>query len=69
MITYDDGEVRQEFSIVFHAQASSGQLRTSSETRRGHWVSPAEATALPMHESMRLRLERGLQDRTWPYFS
>ena len=69
VIAYDDGEVRQEFSIVFHAQPVSGQLRTSSETRRVHWISPAEATGLPMHESMRLRLEHGLQERARPYLS
>lgn len=69
VIAYDDGEVRQEFSIVFHAQATGGELRTSSETRRVHWVSPAEATALPMDGSMRLRLEHGVQERTRPYLS
>lgn len=38
VIAYDDGEVRQEFSLCFHARPIGGTLRTSSESRRVHWV-------------------------------
>lgn len=31
VIAYDDGEVRQEFSICFHARALAGTVRPSSE--------------------------------------
>ena len=67
VIAYDDGEVRQEFSLCFHARPNGGALRTSSESRRVHWVSPARVDELNIHPSMRLRIEHGLQDRDQPY--
>jgi hypothetical protein len=33
-MAYDDGEVRQQFSLCFRARILGGELRTSSETRR-----------------------------------
>src|SRR3954452_13184703 len=33
VIAYDDGEVRQEFSICFHGRPLSGTLRTNDESR------------------------------------
>lgn len=67
VIAYDDGEVRQEFSLCFHARPIGGALRTSSESRRVHWVRPARVDELNIHPSMRLRIEHGLQDRDQPY--
>ena len=67
VIAYDDGEVRQEFSLCFHARPIGGALRTSSESRRVHWVSPAHVDELNIHPSMRLRIEHGLRDRDQPY--
>ena len=32
VIAYDDGEVRQEFSLCFHATPVGGELRSSSES-------------------------------------
>ncbi len=67
VIAYDDGEVRQEFSLCFHARPIGGALRTSSESRRVHWIPPAQVNELNVHPSMRLRIEHGLQDRDQPY--
>lgn len=69
VIAYDDGEVRQEFSLVFHAHPVGGELRTSSETRRVHWVAPEELEGLNIHPSMRLRIEHALENRSKPYLS
>jgi len=69
VIAYDDGEVRQEFSIVFSASPVGGQLSTSSESRRVHWVEPNQVGNLTIQSSMRLRIQHALEDRTTPYLS
>lgn len=69
VIAYDDGEVRQEFSIVFAARPVAGRLRPSGESRRVHWVEPAELDSLTMHPTMRMRIEHALQERSEPYLS
>ncbi|MGG2465633.1 NUDIX hydrolase [Streptomyces sp. RGM 3693] len=68
VMAYDDGEVRQQFSICFHARPVGGTLRTSSESKEVRWVSPTDLDKLEIHPSMRLRIEHGLDDsRTAPY--
>lgn len=67
VIAYDDGEVRQEFSLCFHARPVGGDLRTSSESRRVHWVPPSRLDTLTIHPSMRLRITHGLEKRDHPY--
>lgn len=68
VIAYDDGEVRQQFSICFHARPVGGSLRISSESKEVRWVSPADLDTLDIHPSMRLRIIHGLDDsRTAPY--
>lgn len=37
VIAYDDGEVRQEFPICFRVNATAGELRTSSESKKVFW--------------------------------
>ncbi len=69
VIAYDDGEVRQEFSIVFHAVPVGGKLRNSSESRRVHWIGPERIDDLDIQSSMRLRIEHGLEERDMPYLS
>lgn len=68
VIAYDDGEVRQQFSICFHARPVGGSLRTSSESKEVRWVSPTDLDTLDIHPSMRLRIDHGLDEsRTAPY--
>ena len=62
-----NGEVRQEFSIVFAARPVSGELRPSSESAEPQWVSPAAVPCLPMHPSMRQRIQHYLDRRDQPY--
>ncbi|WP_327144383.1 NUDIX hydrolase [Nocardia sp. NBC_01327] len=69
VIAYDDGEVRQEFSICFRADPIGGELRTSSESKAVKWVAPDALQALDIHPSIKLRLDRGLEDRAEPYFT
>jgi 8-oxo-dGTP pyrophosphatase MutT (NUDIX family) len=68
VMAYDDGEVRQQFSICFHARPVAGTLRTSSESKEVRWVSPADLDKLDIHPSMRLRITHGLDEsRGAPY--
>lgn len=69
VIAYDDGEVRQEFSICFRAQPLGGELRTSSESKEVHWVAPDELDKLNIHPSIQLRIKHGLTARSAPYFT
>ncbi|MET9598108.1 NUDIX domain-containing protein [Streptomyces sp. NPDC006459] len=68
VMAYDDGEVRQQFSICFHARPIGGALRTSSESKEVRWVAPADLNELNIHPSMRLRITHGLDaSRSGPY--
>ncbi len=67
VIAYDDGEVRQEFSLCFTARPVGGSLTASAESADLRWVSPATLDELSIHPSMRLRIQHGLADRTSPY--
>ena len=68
VMAYDDGEVRQQFSICFHARPVGGSLQTSAESKEVRWVAPHELDDLNIHPSMRLRITHGLDaSRTKPY--
>ena len=67
VIAYDDGEVRQEFSLCFTARAISGALQSSSESSQARWIAPEEINGLNIHPSMRLRIQHGLSEQTGPY--
>jgi ADP-ribose pyrophosphatase YjhB (NUDIX family) len=56
VFAYDDGEVRQEFSICFLARPVSGQLAVSEESTDVRWFDPTEVDGLPMVASIRKRV-------------
>ena len=60
VMAYDDGEVRQQFSLCFRAHPTGGQLGTSSETKEVAFVPPDRLDELDIHPSMRLRIDHGL---------
>lgn len=67
VMAYDDGEVRQQFSIAFSARPLGGQLRSSDESKEVAWISPSDLDALPIHPSMRMRIQHYLDRRPSPY--
>ncbi|SDR75245.1 ADP-ribose pyrophosphatase YjhB, NUDIX family [Nocardioides scoriae] len=67
VMAYEDGEVRQQFSIAFRAHVTGGDARTSSESKAVKWVAPEKLDKLPMHPSMSLRLQHGVEERRSPY--
>jgi len=60
VMAYDDGEVRQQFSLAFRARLIGGELRTSSESDQVAWVPVADLDGLTMHPSMRQRIDDAL---------
>jgi ADP-ribose pyrophosphatase YjhB (NUDIX family) len=62
-----NGEVRQEFSVVFTARPIGGEPTPSDESREVHWVAPDEIPSLPMDRSMRMRIDHYLSGRETPY--
>lgn len=67
VMAYDDGEVRQQFSIAFRAKLIGGTARTSSESSEVEWVDPKDLSTLELHPSMRLRIQHALEDRDAPF--
>jgi ADP-ribose pyrophosphatase YjhB (NUDIX family) len=66
VVAYDDGEVRQQFSVCFLCAPVGGELATSSETSETRFFEPSEIDELAMHPSIRLRIEHYLEDRPEP---
>jgi ADP-ribose pyrophosphatase YjhB (NUDIX family) len=67
VIAYQDGEVRQEFVVVFTARAIGGELAVSDESTDVRYIDPTDLDALPMHESVRMRIRHHLERRDRPY--
>jgi ADP-ribose pyrophosphatase YjhB (NUDIX family) len=63
VFAYDDGEVRQQFSICFACRIVGGQVRTSKESSEVAFFAPAEIDTLDMHESIRVRIRHYLERR------
>ena len=67
VMAYDDGEVRQEFSVCFHARPQGGELREDgTETKAAKWVDTSELNGLSIHPSMRARIDDALENRARP---
>ncbi len=66
VIEYADGEVRQQFSICFACRLAGGQVALSDESSEVGFFTPAEIEAMPMHESIRLRIRHYLEHRPEP---
>lgn len=62
VMVYDDGEVRQQFSLCFIAHPRGGTLAVSKETNEVAYVPVVELGGLDVHPSMRLRIEHGLDN-------
>jgi len=67
VVEFSDGEVRQQFSICFRASYISGSPTTSDESSSVRWIDPGELDRLPIHTSMRLRIDHGYERRPTPY--
>ena len=62
VFAYDDGEVRQEFSICLACTIVGGTLQVSSESTAVEFFPVAVLPDLQMHESIRTRIHDYLED-------
>ncbi|OXM45495.1 NUDIX hydrolase [Amycolatopsis alba] len=69
VIAYDDGEVRQEFSICFRARRIGGSEQTSDESREVVWVSRLKLCGLSIHSSILLRIEDAIRNQDSAVFT
>ncbi len=67
VMAYDDGQVRQEFVVLFSGQITGGSQSHSDESTGLIWAHPAELDTLQIHPSVRLRLRHALDQRGEPY--
>jgi ADP-ribose pyrophosphatase YjhB (NUDIX family) len=67
VIAYTDGEVRQEFSLVFLMEVLGGDLRRDRESKEVRFVSCADVDGLAMHASMRRRVENAFESGADPF--
>lgn len=67
VIAYDDGEIRQQFALSFAASQVGGHMTESDETLIVRWVIQADLDDLPIHPSIRLRIDHGFHRPARPY--
>jgi 8-oxo-dGTP pyrophosphatase MutT (NUDIX family) len=56
VFAYDDGEVRQEFSVCIACELTGGRLTVSEESYEVNWFTPSEIDQLKMHDRIRVRI-------------
>ena len=57
LIAFTNGEVRQEFTLVYAAEIESGELKIDDESKEAAWLPLPSAVELPLVESQRRRLK------------
>jgi ADP-ribose pyrophosphatase YjhB (NUDIX family) len=67
VMAYEDGEVRQQFSVCFATRLLGGHLRTSTETSEVRFLERGDLDGLNIHPSIRLRIQHYLEARPDPY--
>lgn len=67
VMAYNDGEVRQQFSLCFTTRLLGGDLLADSESTDIAWTPSQDIPSLNMHPSMRLRIRHYLERRATPY--
>jgi 8-oxo-dGTP pyrophosphatase MutT (NUDIX family) len=61
VMVYHNGEVRQQFALCLHAVAVSGQPRPDGEEMiNAGWFDTDGIDQLPIHDSMRLRIQHAI---------
>ena len=67
VMAYDDGEVRQQFSLCFTTKLLGGELQFDDESTDIAWVAEGDLASHQMHPSMRLRVQHFFDRRALPY--
>lgn len=67
VIEYSDGEVRQEFAVVYYGRVVGGRILVSDQSTAVQFLSLAELETLPVHPTVRLRLRHHAEQRQTPW--
>ena len=67
VMAYDDGEVRQQFTLSFRCRLLGGELQKDSESLELRWVAQDELDGLRIHPSMRKRIDHFFEGEAEPY--
>ena len=64
VFAYDDGEIRQEFSICLACSITGGSLSVSSESSDVQFFAPEDIPGIKIHESILIRIRDYLSDQS-----
>jgi 8-oxo-dGTP pyrophosphatase MutT (NUDIX family) len=67
VVAYGDGEIRQEYEIIFLARPVSGTPRVNDEASDVRWVTPEALRSLDVHPTQWRQINHYL-DGTFPAF-
>ncbi|MFB8003124.1 NUDIX domain-containing protein [Nocardia sp. NPDC056000] len=67
VIEYADGEVRQEFAVVYYGRVIGGDIQVSHESTAVRFLSLEELDGLPVHPTVRLRLRHHREGSNLPW--
>ncbi|MQY18709.1 NUDIX hydrolase [Nocardia macrotermitis] len=67
VIAYADGEVRQEFAVIYYGRVTGGTVTVSHESTAVEFLTLDELESLPVHPTVRLRLRHHAEHRGTPY--
>jgi 8-oxo-dGTP pyrophosphatase MutT (NUDIX family) len=56
VFAYDDGEVRQEFSVCIACELTGGSITVSDESHEVAWFTSSEIDQLQIHDRIRVRI-------------
>jgi ADP-ribose pyrophosphatase YjhB (NUDIX family) len=56
VVAYEDGEVRQQFSVCFECEPTAGSIQTSDESLEVAFYKEQAVRSMPMSESIRRRI-------------
>ncbi len=68
LVAYDDGEVRQQFSLAFACHVTGGSIQTSSETMDVQWFPPDDLATLDLSAGAARRIDDYRRGDTEPVF-
>jgi 8-oxo-dGTP pyrophosphatase MutT (NUDIX family) len=67
VVAYGDGEIRQEYEVIFLARPISGVPRINDEASEVRWVAPIDLRRLDIHPTQWRQLNH-FMDSTYPFF-
>jgi len=68
LVAYDDGEVRQQFSLAFACHVTGGSIETSSETMDVQWFPPDDLATLDLSAGAARRIDDYRRGDSKPVF-